>query len=128
MSEKATPLPNGDGRDVTGRFVKGYRGGPGNPFGDKVEQLRTALLRCMTPEDFEKLGRKLLEKAQTGDIGAIKELLDRVFGKSAQSMQVTGSGNEGELILRIVPHVAPEAGDTPESSPDSQKAGGSGGA
>ena len=64
----------------------------------------------MTPEDFEKLGRKLLEKAQTGDIGAIKELLDRVFGKAAQSMQVSGDGG-GALIIQIVPVQAPTSGE-----------------
>ena len=32
----------------------------------------------------------LIEKAKLGDIPAIKELYDRVYGKSLQSMEMTG--------------------------------------
>jgi hypothetical protein len=46
----------GTGRDAKGRFVKGNRGGPGNPFGRLVGAFRTALLTTITEEDIQRVG------------------------------------------------------------------------
>lgn len=47
--------------------------------GEKVKKLRL-------------VARKLIEVALEGDIAAIKEVNDRMDGKSAQGVQVTGEG------------------------------------
>ena len=44
--EPATEV-NHTGRDASGRFTRGNKGGPGNPFARQVGQLRKALLQCL---------------------------------------------------------------------------------
>ncbi len=86
------PSPNGaNGRDASGRFAKGNPGGPGNPFARHVGQLRSALLEAVTAEDMRVVASKLVELAKSGDVRAIKELLDRVLGRP----------QEADLIERI---------------------------
>ena len=42
-----TPFVDG-GRDRSGRFAPGNRGGPGNPLGGKIAKLRAALVEAVT--------------------------------------------------------------------------------
>jgi hypothetical protein len=50
-------------------------------------------------EALDKLAEKLLALAEAGDLGALKELGDRLEGKPAQAI----TGPEGkELVVRIV--------------------------
>lgn len=44
---------------------------------------------------------KLARAAMDGDMQAIKEIGDRLDGRPAQAMQVTGSGEGGEFIHQI---------------------------
>jgi hypothetical protein len=85
------PAPNGDngpstnGRNaITGQFVKGnaFARGRGNPEAARVAELRGAFLRCATEEDVEAVTRKLVRMAKGGNIHAIREFNDRVFGKA----------------------------------------------
>ena len=69
------------GRDHRGRFVKGCRGGPGNPHARRVFEVREAMLACVTEEDIRAVTRRLIESAKAGDVSAAKVLFDRVFGK-----------------------------------------------
>jgi len=70
-----------NGRDSRGRFAPGCQPGPGNPLAGRVAVLRQALLSAVTPGDLAKVIRKLVALAQAGDLGAIKLLLDRIFGE-----------------------------------------------
>ena len=85
----AQPLPNGPNgapqRDERGRFVLGWRGGPGNPNSAQTAKLRSALLAAVTVDDMTKAVAALRENALAGDVVAIRELLDRCLGKPAQS-------------------------------------------
>jgi hypothetical protein len=82
-----SPSPNGDnGRDSKGRFTRGNRGGPGNPFARKVADLRNSLLAEVTVEDIQKLVRMLLEKARGGDVSAAKLLLAYTIGRPAAAV------------------------------------------
>lgn len=88
MSDDQEPSPNGangDGRDSGGRFAKGWKGGPGNPHSKQVAQVREALMRAVTPEKIERAVTKLLDKAENGDVMALREVLDRVLGRPAQA-------------------------------------------
>jgi hypothetical protein len=76
----AVPPPE-DGRDAKGRFKKGWRGGPGNPFGRRVAALRTALLDAITPERIRELAARLHARAVAGDIPAAKLLLAYTVGE-----------------------------------------------
>jgi hypothetical protein len=73
------PSPNG--RTATGRFANGNPGGPGNPHGRRVADLRAALLDAVTPEDIYAVAKALVARAKAGEVAAIRELLDRVMGK-----------------------------------------------
>ena len=70
------------GRDAkTGRFVGGNKLGKGNPLAGRAAKIRAELLRVVSPAAARRLAKKLLERAQSGDLAAIRELLDRTVGK-----------------------------------------------
>jgi hypothetical protein len=77
---------NGDaaakpGRDAKGRFTAGNKGGPGNPFGRRLAEMRQAVLRAVTPADIERVMAMLLQKANVGDVAAAKLVLQYAVGK-----------------------------------------------
>ena len=76
--EPATPVA---GRDGKGRFAKGNKFGPGNPFARQTAALRSALLRRLTEEQIEKVADRLLEQALEGDLAAIRLVLLYAIGK-----------------------------------------------
>lgn len=89
MTGGATPSSNGDnGRDAGGRWAKGNRGGPGNPHARRVARLRAELLRAVSPQDLREIVLSLVAKAKAGDILAAREVLDRLFGRPAQALDV----------------------------------------
>src|SRR6516225_4474265 len=77
-AEKPDPK---DGRDAKGRFVKGDKGGPGNPFYRQSAALRTTLLFITTPVDIVRAAEALKKKAFEGDVPAIKLYFQYVLGK-----------------------------------------------
>ncbi len=67
----------------------------GRPVGAKANhtieaETSRALLVRMFEERRTPIFNALLEKAELGDLGAVKELHDRVWGRAAQSLEVTG--------------------------------------
>jgi hypothetical protein len=81
-SDQSASNGNSDGRDKAGRFAKGNKGGPGNPFFNRQKAYRTAILEAVTPEEVVAVMHTLIAKAQEGDVAAIKEVFDRTVGKS----------------------------------------------
>ena len=73
-----------NGRRSNGTFPAGNPGGPGNPYANRVGELRAALIDAITPADVSAVVAGLIESAKAGDVAAARELLDRVFGKAAQ--------------------------------------------
>lgn len=53
------------------------------------------------PEKLRRIADALLAKAEEGDLGAIKELGDRLDGKAAQSVALTGAEGGPVLFRRI---------------------------
>ena len=98
-----TPLPNGsNGRGPDGRFAKGNRGGPGNPYASRTARLRSVLLDNVTDDDFKAVVGKLVAMAKAGDLAAIRELLDRVLGKSKGTVELAQAEiTEAELDREI---------------------------
>ncbi len=78
-----TPSPAGlnGGRDQAGRFGRGNKCGQGNPSNKRVQRLRAALLRSVTPAILTEILVKLIEEARGGDVTAAREILDRTLGK-----------------------------------------------
>jgi hypothetical protein len=80
------PSPNGgNGRNNRGQFAPGNGGGPGNPYAAAVGRLRSALLKAVTAKDIEAVAKALIEKAKSGDVPAIRELLDRILGRPVEA-------------------------------------------
>ena len=89
MSKRpSTNGPDGDGgegRDGRGRFAKGNRGGPGNPHAGRVGELRKALLNAISTDMVERAVEALAREAESGNVQAIRELLDRAVGKPIEA-------------------------------------------
>ncbi len=85
----ASATPDTDtkpGHDARGRFTAGNAGGPGNPFGRRVAELRTVFLEAVTREDLQSIVAKVVEKAKEGDLAAAKLLLQYTIGKPAETV------------------------------------------
>lgn len=88
------PSPNGEdgnvpvnGKDpATGRFVKGWKGGPGNPHASETAKLRAALLKEVKEGDVQAIIRKMIAKAKAGNVDAARLVFDRLFGKPPQNV------------------------------------------
>lgn len=78
---RADTGPPATSHNNSGRFTKGNKGGPGNPFNRQVAALRKALLAGVTAEDIEEVLAVLMIKAKSGDLAAIKLLLSYTVGK-----------------------------------------------
>jgi hypothetical protein len=76
-----TPPGRAGGRDSRGRFAKGNLGGPGNPYNRRVAELRCIMLEEVSDDAMRVIIQVLLHKAQTGDLAAIKLVLQYVLGK-----------------------------------------------
>ena len=63
-----------------GRFVPGNSGGPGNPYGRRVAELRSAILEAVTPESLRGIVNGLVTAAQGGDVAAAKLVLSYTLG------------------------------------------------
>ena len=79
------PAPSPNGRNARGRFAKGNLGGPGNPYAKRVADLRAALLESVTEQDIRAVARALVKRAKEGEVPAVRELLDRLLGRTADS-------------------------------------------
>src|SRR4051812_47398225 len=68
-------------RDEKGRFRKGNRGGPGNPYTRQTPRLRQAALEAVSEDDIHEIFNVLKDRARQGDVSAIKLLLSYSIGK-----------------------------------------------
>ena len=81
----STPISNGDeGRDEQGRFVKGWKGGPGSPHARYARQLRErlneALFKVCSPDRLVAVVDAILKAAEAGDVQAARLILERIAG------------------------------------------------
>ena len=92
------PKPQEIHRDSKGRFIPGYTGNPNGSQG-KAISLVGILRKQLTehPEDAKAIVASLIAMGKTRELGAIKELLDRIDGKVAERHRI-----EGELPIRLV--------------------------
>jgi hypothetical protein len=85
-NESTTNSQTAEGRDEQGRFSKGNKGGPGNPFARKVAELRAALVNFVTEDDMKHLAFVLKMRAEGGDMQAMKLLFQYVLGKPPETV------------------------------------------
>ena len=93
-------------RDSSGRFLPGWKGGPGNPRLQQMAEYRAAVRRAVSVGDIEEIMKKLVTLALDGDIPAAKEVLDRTLGK----VQTVTIENDGEGILDVMRMLASAMG------------------
>jgi hypothetical protein len=80
------PQAEDAGRDARGRFAKGNKGGPGNPYNRRLAELRRTLFNFETQDDMRHVACVLKELALGGDLAAIKLLFQYVLGKPKQTV------------------------------------------
>ena len=73
-------------READGRFAKGNRGGPGNPYARQVAELRKRMLNAVKPEDLEEIMVAMARKAKEGNVQAAKLVVSYVVGKPLESL------------------------------------------
>lgn len=79
--------------DRNAKIAEGMKGNK-NATKNKLfaDQIKRHLIQ--NPEKLEKIVIKLIEDAMNGNIGAAKEIMDRVDGKAIQSTEITGADGE----------------------------------
>lgn len=85
-------------RGKGGRFLPGNPGGPGNPFIKRVAKLRALLLDAVGEADLREIVQKLVESAKAGDMVAVRELFNRLFGRPGEAVE---PDRVIELVARI---------------------------
>ena len=96
------PSTNGPGwRDVSGRFVKGNPGGPGNPHAPQVARLRAAMLEAVTEDQVRAVIGKLVELAEGGSVPAAREVRDRCLGKGVEAVDLMERLEKLEGVLGL---------------------------
>ena len=99
-----TPSPNGsNGRDSKGRFAPGNSGGPGNPAGKYVYELKRTILELMTADGCARMHRvweAMATKAEAGDTAAARLVAEYSIGRPAMDINLTA---DGELPLKLLP-------------------------
>ncbi len=91
MSDGRSPNGANGERDAQGRFLPGCKGGPGNPLGKRIAQLRAALVEAVSEADMREIAETLARLAKGGDTIAARILFDRVLGRPL----------EGDILARI---------------------------
>jgi hypothetical protein len=79
--------PTAEGRDARGRFTKGNKGGPGNPFVRRIGELRRTVLNFATQDGMQQAALVLKELALGGDLAAINLLFEYLLGKPRETVQ-----------------------------------------
>lgn len=87
---KKKPSANGQtDRDNSGQFTNGNKAAVGNEKNTdrKSKDLKKALLDAVTEEDITAIAKKLIAKAKKGEVLAIRELFDRLWGRAKQEIE-----------------------------------------
>jgi hypothetical protein len=83
-----------NGRLDGGRFAPGHQFAKGNPNARRMYALRKALLDSAGPDDVRRVGKKLLDLAEGGDVAAAKVWLEYTVGKPPQALELSGPDGE----------------------------------
>jgi len=84
-------------RDEYGRFLPGCPAGPGNPQVRRIHAVRNVIREAIDDGDLVNVLRMLVERAESGDVAAAREVLDRRLGKPKQTVAVEGDAAADEL-------------------------------
>lgn len=104
-----TPSPNGgNGRDAkTGQFLPGNPGGPGNPLQKDVIRWRQLLVEHTDQDLIIKAWKEGVRKASEGDIHWFREVMNRIFGKPKERVDIKADKTLAELLAMLRPDREP---------------------
>lgn len=88
------------GRGSNGRFVKGWKGGPGNPHVKRQAALRKALYEAISSNDVTEVIGAMLTAAKKGDVQAAKLILNYVVTPNPLL-----EGNEDDTTISVVARI-----------------------
>jgi hypothetical protein len=71
---------------------------PQNPFGRKLAALRATMVDSVTEDDLRAVLAKLLERAKAGDLGCIREVLNRAVGTPGEGRDPDRVGVEAVTL------------------------------
>ncbi len=76
-------------------------GQPGNTNSEKGRKWRDAINKALAQDKgaLERVAKKLIAKAEEGDVSAIKEFGDRIDGKVVQGIE---GADGGPLVIQVV--------------------------
>lgn len=83
-----------NGHDAAGKFAIGNKLARGNPVNRRMAEMRRHLLDAIEPERVGRIGAKLAELAEAGDLDACKVLLPHLVGRPPQAIELTGPDGE----------------------------------
>jgi hypothetical protein len=103
-----------------GRFLPGQSGNPGGRSTEK--RFREALLLELAEDGdarkpLREVAKALIAAALTGDVSAIREIADRLDGKPAQAIDVTGDDRRIIVEVRSFPRPPSLGGPVIEATP-----------
>ena len=75
-------------RDEAGKFLKGCKAGPGNPYNRRVALYKRLLIEAVTEEDIIAIGKKLAALAREGNVAAARVLFTYVMPKGVEPDRV----------------------------------------
>lgn len=79
------------GRKANGQFASGNASGRGGGgFAVKALHFKSILMEAVTDEDMREIARVLIDGAKAGDKNLLPEFLNRLMGKPAQAIEVSG--------------------------------------
>jgi hypothetical protein len=93
--------PNHDAR---GRWAKGNKGGPGNPFARQTARFRSMLVGSVSDDDFKAVVQALTNKAKAGDLNAIELFFHYLVGRPADAINPDAVDQDELDLLRKIPN------------------------
>lgn len=112
-SRKRNPSKTDDnGRDESGRFVKGSKGGPGRPKGRDFRHVIEEAVGSRVDADIVSVYYAMLAAAKEGDVSAARLVIERLCGP------VTQKHDHGDAIIRLITGVREDVEDQADSGDD----------
>jgi hypothetical protein len=96
-------MSESDGRDeVTGRFIKGWKGGPGNGLSKREHEIRQWFSDQATEEELVTNRARLVKDVQDGQPAATKIYWEYMMGKAMGLLAVDVTTPESGITLAAI--------------------------
>ena len=109
-------------RDAKGRFLRGNKGGPGNPLAGQVNKVRKAFLEFFAGRAMQVLCDFMFRKALSGDPRFVRLILQYTIGKLptddvfADEDAFNAAQAEAEAVAELAEEIERAAGEEPPAA------------